>query len=121
LVVRAPATAALTPAGGVPNNYTHDSVVMSYIFGQDRGHDYAMQCTTAVTADGGLSSSTLGEAQSWGKVKKDASIAMAWVEPSVALPLIAGYALQRELGKERARLEMQWEGEILQSISLAAS
>jgi deoxyhypusine synthase len=116
IVVQSPATSAMYIAGGVPKNYINDSVVMSYIFGQDRGHDFAMQCTTAVTADGGLSSSTLGEAQSWGKVKKDASIAMAWVEPSVALPLIAGYALQRGLAKDRPRLALEWDGEILRSL-----
>lgn len=119
IVVQSPATSAMYIAGGVPKNYINDSVVMSYIFGLDRGHDYAMQCTTAVTADGGLSSSTLGEAQSWGKVKKDASIAMAWVEPSVALPLIAGYALQRNVAKDRTRLELEWDGEILKSVRAA--
>jgi deoxyhypusine synthase len=121
IVVQSPATSAIYVAGGVPKNYINDSVVMSYIFGKDRGHDYAIQCTTAVTADGGLSSSTLGEAQSWGKVKKDASIAMAWVEPSVALPLIAGYALQRECAQRRRRLEFEWDGEILQSLKPAAA
>lgn len=121
IVVNSPATSAIYVAGGVPKNYINDSVVMSYIFGKERGHDYAIQCTTAVTADGGLSSSTLGEAQSWGKVKKDASIAMAWVEPSVALPLIAGHALQRGVAKDRARLELKWEGEILRSLKPAAA
>jgi deoxyhypusine synthase len=119
IVVQSPATSAIYVAGGVPKNYINDSVVMSYIFDKERGHDYAIQCTTAVTADGGLSSSTLGEAQSWGKVKKDASIAMAWVEPSVALPLIAGYALQRGLGEHRTRLALEWDGQILRSCAPA--
>ena len=51
-------------------------------FERELGHSYAIQVTTAVTQDGGLSSSTLSEARSWGKVKADADTAMAWVEPS---------------------------------------
>ena len=113
IVVQSPATSAIYVAGGVPKNYINDSVVMSYIFGLERGHDYAIQITTAVTADGGLSSSTLDEARSWGKIKGDARSAMAWVEPSVALPLLAGYVLQRGLAAGRRPLVLEWDGEIL--------
>jgi deoxyhypusine synthase len=120
IVVQSPATSAIYVAGGVPKNYINDSVVMGYIFGLERGHDYAIQCTTAVTADGGLSSSTLSEARSWGKIKKDANFAMAWVEPSVALPLIAGYVFQRGLAKDRSRLELEWDGQLLKRLGPAA-
>ena len=114
LVTRSPATAAIYVAGGVPKNYINDAVVMGYIFNQDRGHDYALQITTAVTADGGLSSSTLGEAQSWGKIDKQARFAMAWVEPSVALPLLAAYILDTH--PPRRRLEPAWKGDLLESL-----
>ena len=117
VVVQSPATAAIYVAGGVPKNYINDSIVMSYIFGRkDHGHRYALQMTTAVTADGGLSSSTLGEAQSWGKIKKTAARAMAWVEPTVALPLMVTAGVQAGLGRQRERLELSWDGEILESI-----
>ena len=73
IVARSPATAAFFVAGGVPKNYINDAVVTSYVFGQpDHGHRYALQVTTAVTADGGLSGSTLDEAESWGKVRHGA-------------------------------------------------
>ncbi|MBN2058422.1 MAG: deoxyhypusine synthase family protein [Candidatus Saganbacteria bacterium] len=110
LVVKSAKTAAFYVAGGVPKNYINDSIVMGYIFGLDRGHDYAVQVTTAVTQDGGLSSSTLSEGRSWGKIKKDARYAMAWVEPSVSLPLLTGYILGRGLTKKRPRLRLKWEG-----------
>ncbi|MBI4565432.1 MAG: deoxyhypusine synthase family protein [Planctomycetes bacterium] len=116
IVVQSNMTSAIYIAGGVPKNYINDSVVMSYIFGLERGHEYAVQVTTAVTADGGLSSSTLSEARSWGKIKKEAKFAMAWVEPSVALPLLAGYVLQRNLAKGRGRLHLTWDGEILREL-----
>jgi len=113
IVTHSRKTAAIYVAGGVPKNYINDSIVMSYIFGLDRGHAYAVQMTTAVTADGGLSSSTLGEAQSWGKIRTDADFAMAWVEESVALPLLAGYLFDRYPAPARPRLSFTWYGDIL--------
>ena len=119
IVVKSPTTGAFYVAGGVPTNYINDSVVMSYIFDRkDQGHRYALQVTTAVTADGGLSSSTLDEAKSWGKVKKTALRAMAWVEPTVALPLLVTAALQDELARGRSRLAFSWNGKILDKISV---
>ncbi len=118
IVVKSPATAAIYVAGGVPKNYINDSVVMGYIFDrQERGHRYAIQMTTAVTADGGLSSSTLDEAQSWGKISRTASRGMAWVEPTVALPLLVTAALQSGLQRGRPRLSFSWNGQILESLS----
>jgi deoxyhypusine synthase len=118
IVAQSKATSAIYVAGGVPKNYINDSIVMSYIFDRrDQGHRYAIQMTTAVTQDGGLSSSTLDEAKSWGKVKVDASRAMAWVEPTVALPLLVTAALQDGLGSGRRRLALSWNGEILEKLA----
>jgi hypothetical protein len=47
-------------------------------------------------------------------VKSDADFAMAWVEPSVSLPLLAGYVLGRRLSEGRPRLDMTWKGELLE-------
>ncbi len=116
IVANANKTAAIYVAGGVPKNYINDSVVMSYIFGVERGHSYAIQVTTAVSLDGGLSGSTLGEARSWGKIKKDADFAMAWVEPSVSLPLLTAYALERHPAPARPRLIFRWEGDRLKEM-----
>ena len=117
VVLKSAKTSAIYVAGGVPKNYINDSIVMAYIFNQERGHDYAIQVTTAVTQDGGLSSSTLGEAQSWGKVDAKAKYAMAWVEPSVSLPLLAGYAFNRFPAPARSRLKWQWEKDRLVSLT----
>jgi deoxyhypusine synthase len=117
IVARSPATAAFFVAGGVPKNYINDAIVTSYVFGEpDHGHRYALQVTTAVTADGGLSGSTLDEAESWGKVKSGASRAMAWLEPTVSLPLLATAAIQEQLAKGRTRLHYEWNGQILERI-----
>jgi len=118
IVARSPVTAAIYVAGGVPKNYINDSVVMSYIFERkDFGHRYAFQVTTAVVADGGLSSSTLEEAQSWGKVHRRSTRAMAWVEPTVALPLLVTAAVQEGLGRSRGRLCFEWDGGILRGLA----
>ena len=117
IVVKSKKTAAIYIAGGVPKNYINDSVVMSYIFGKDTGgHTYALQITTDVPHWGGLSGSTLDEATSWGKVNKKASKAMAFVEPSVSLPLLVGYALQKDLAKGRKPLSFKWDNDILLSL-----
>ncbi|HTO52809.1 MAG TPA: deoxyhypusine synthase family protein [Myxococcota bacterium] len=114
ITARSEATAAFFVAGGVPKNYINDAMVTSYVFGRpDHGHRYALQITTAVSADGGLSGSTLDEAESWGKVKHGATRAQAWVEPTVSLPLLATAAIQEELYKGRSRLRMQWDGQVL--------
>ena len=117
VVVKSQRTSAIYIAGGVPKNYINDSVVMGYIFGCDTGgHKYAVQLTTDVPHWGGLSGSTLSEARSWGKVNKKANFAMAFVEPSVSLPLLTSYALEKKLYRGRPRLRYSWKGDLLEKL-----
>lgn len=117
IVVRSKCTSAVYIAGGVPKNFINDSVVMSYIFDKDTGgHRYAIQLTTDVPHWGGLSGSTLSEATSWGKVSKNATHQMAFVEPSVSLPLVAGYLLKKNAGKNRPRIQYEWKDPVLNKI-----
>tara|TARA_Y100001936_G_scaffold199610_1_gene201087 strand:- start:72 stop:1169 length:1098 start_codon:yes stop_codon:yes gene_type:complete len=119
IVVNSSRTSGFYVAGGVPKNYINDSIVMAYIFGEDTGgHKYAVQVTTDSPHWGGLSGSTLGEAQSWGKINKTANHCMAFVEPSVSLPLIYGHAFQKDLYKGRSRLKYEWEGDTLKKMSV---
>ena len=116
-IVNSKKTAAIYIAGGVPKNYINDAVVMGYIFNKDTGgHSYAFQLTTDVPHWGGLSGSTLKEATSWGKINNDASYAMAFVEPSVSLPLIYSYAFQEKFYKSRKRKKFIWQKDILKSL-----
>ncbi len=117
IVVKSRKTAAIYIAGGVPKNYINDAVVMGYIFNRDTGgHSYAFQLTTDVPHWGGLSGSTLKEATSWGKINNDASYAMAFVEPSVSLPLIYSYAFQEKFYKSRKRKKFIWQKDILKTL-----
>jgi deoxyhypusine synthase len=97
-----PVTGLFMIGGGVPKNFAQDIVVAADILiGQDEGdhdypqmHKYAVQVTIADVRDGALSSSTLKEASSWGKVDTTYE-QMVFSEATLALPLIAGYAYHK--------------------------
>ena len=87
--------------GGVPKNFTQDIVVAADILAEDAPmHKYAVQITVADVRDGALSSSTLKEASSWGKVETTYE-QMVYAEATLALPLIVGYAYHKGNWKER--------------------
>jgi len=87
--------------GGVPKNFAQDTVVAADYLGFDVGmHKYAVQITVADVRDGALSSSTLKEANSWGKVDQGTE-QMVYAEATVALPLVAGYAYHKGNWKNR--------------------
>lgn len=93
--------------GGVPKNFTQDIVVAADILQEDAPmHKYAVQITVADVRDGALSSSTLKEASSWGKVETTFE-QMVYSEATIALPLIAGYAYHKGSWKERKPKEFQ--------------
>ncbi len=92
--------------GGVPKNFTQDIVVAADILTEDAPmHKYAVQITVADVRDGALSSSTLKEASSWGKVSQSYE-QMVYSEATLAMPLIAGYAYHKDAYKERAKKEL---------------
>jgi deoxyhypusine synthase len=59
-----------------------------------------VQITVADVRDGALSSSTLKEASSWGKVSTS-SEQMVYSEATIAMPLVTGYAYHKGSWKER--------------------
>jgi len=88
-------------SGGVPKNFVQDTVVAAEILGEDSPmHKYAVQITVADVRDGALSSSTLKEASSWGKVST-ALEQMVYSEVTLAAPLITGYAYHKKNWKGR--------------------
>jgi len=103
-----PVTGLFMIGGGVPKNFAQDIVVAADILmQQDAGehdypqmHKYALQVTIADVRDGALSSSTLKEASSWGKVDTTYE-QMVFSEATVAVPLIAGYAYHRRGWEQR--------------------
>ena len=92
--------------GGVPKNFTQDIVVAAEVLGHDAPmHKYAIQVTVADVRDGALSSSTLKEASSWGKVDTVFE-QMVFSEATLAMPLIVGYAYHK--GNWRNRTGKKW-------------
>ncbi|MDO9537392.1 MAG: deoxyhypusine synthase family protein, partial [Thermoplasmata archaeon] len=112
-------TAAIYIGGGTPKNWINDAVVMAnYTFDREiDGHSYAIQVTTDAPHWGGLSGSTLEEAQSWGKVHVGATHRTVNMEASVAMPMLLGYLLGKKVYKGRKRLNFEWDDEGLKSIT----
>jgi deoxyhypusine synthase len=93
--------------GGVPKNFTQDTVVAAEVLEQDVPmHKYAVQITVADERDGALSGSTLKEASSWGKVDTTYE-QMVYAEATIAMPLITGYAYHKGNWKNRKKREFQ--------------
>jgi deoxyhypusine synthase len=108
-----PVTGLFMIGGGVPKNFAQDIVVAADILAaQDaegasgeheypQMHKYAVQVTVADVRDGALSSSTLKEASSWGKVDTVWE-QMVFSEATLAVPLIAGYAYHQRGWEQRS-------------------
>lgn len=87
--------------GGVPKNFAQDTVVCAECLGFDVPmHKYAVQITVADVRDGACSSSTLKEANSWGKVDT-AHEQMVYAEATTVVPLIISYAYHKGDWKKR--------------------
>ena len=89
--------------GGVPKNFIQDTVICAELLGKEVDmHKYAVQITVADSRDGACSSSTLKEANSWGKVNVTKE-QMVFAEATSVLPLIASDAYHRGEWKNRTR------------------
>jgi deoxyhypusine synthase len=110
IILNSKSSGAVYIGGGVPKNFINDAIVMAnFDFGASvEGHKYAIQISTAIPMDGGLSGSTFGEATAWGKVKGDARKSMVYLEASIGLPLIYGYLNNNENISKRSRMSFQF-------------
>jgi deoxyhypusine synthase len=104
--IHAGTTGLLMIGGGVPKNFAQDTVVCAEILGKDVPmHKYAVQITVADVRDGACSSSTLKEANSWGKVDSSCE-QMVYAEATTVLPLLASYAYHKGSWKKRKKWEL---------------
>ena len=102
--LKAGTTGLLMIGGGVPKNFVQDTVVCAEVLGHKdvEMHKYAVQITIADVRDGACSSSTLKEANSWGKVDSSCE-QMVFAEATSVVPLIASDAYHRGHWKKRKR------------------
>jgi deoxyhypusine synthase len=100
--------AAFILGGGSPKNFMlqTEPQIQEVLGIDERGHDYFLQVTDARPDTGGLSGATPGEAVSWGKIDPDRlpDAVVCYVDSTVALPIIAAYALTRHEAREPKRL-----------------
>ncbi len=101
--IKAKNTGLLMIGGGVPKNFAQDTVVCAEVLGHNVPmHKYAIQITVADVRDGACSSSTLREANSWGKVDS-LSEQMVYAEATTVLPMIASYVYHQKDWKRRTK------------------
>jgi deoxyhypusine synthase len=105
---RAGSSAAVMVGGGAPKNFLlQTGPQLEDILGlEEKPHDYFIQFTDARPDTGGLSGATPSEAVSWGKVdpEKLPDAVTAYVDVTVALPLLTAYLLERGPKREAKRL-----------------
>ena len=94
--------------GGSPKNFMlqTEPQIQEVMGIAERGHDYFLQCTDARPDTGGLSGATPAEAVSWGKVDPNTlpDCVVAYVDSTVALPLLTAYCLSRVKPRKLKRL-----------------
>ena len=94
--------------GGSPKNFMlqTEPQIQEVMGIAEKGHDYFLQCTDARPDTGGLSGATPAEAVSWGKVDPNSlpDCVVAYVDSTIALPLLTAYALDRHRPRKLKRL-----------------
>ena len=94
--------------GGSPKNFAlQTEPQIQEVMGIDeRGHDYFLQVTDARPDTGGLSGATPAEAVSWGKIDPDRlpDAVVCYLDSTVALPILAAYALDQHAPRTPKRL-----------------
>ena len=94
--------------GGSPKNFLlqTEPQIQEVLKLEDKGHDFFIQVTDARPDSGGLSGATPSEAVSWGKLdpKRLPDTIVCYLDTTVALPIIASYALANRRPRKLKRL-----------------
>ncbi|HJR62462.1 MAG TPA: deoxyhypusine synthase [Gemmatimonadaceae bacterium] len=113
-------SAVLILGGGSPKNFAlqTEPQIQEVLGIDEKGHDYFLQITDARPDTGGLSGATPGEAVSWGKIDPDRlpDAVVCYSDSTIALPLLASYALARRKPRKLKRLMDQRE-ELLETLT----
>jgi deoxyhypusine synthase len=107
--------------GGSPKNFVlqTEPQIQEVLGIAEKGHDYFLQVTDARPDTGGLSGATPGEAVSWGKVdpEKLPDSVVCYADTTIALPILAAYALSTHAPRKPKRLYDRRE-EMLESLAV---
>jgi len=101
-------TGVLLIGGGSPKNFMlqTEPQIQEVLMIPEAGQDYDINITDARPDTGGLSGAPPSEAASWGKIdpEKLADTVTAYIDVTVALPLLAAYTIQTTKPKAQKRL-----------------
>jgi len=101
-------SSVLIAGGGSPKNFVlqTEPQIQEVLGIDEKGHDYFLQITDARPDTGGLSGATPSEAVSWGKVDPERlpDAVVCYLDTTVALPILAAYALARHAPRPLKRL-----------------
>jgi deoxyhypusine synthase len=101
-------TGVVLVGGGSPKNFIlqTEPQIQEVLRIKEMGHDYFLQFTDARPDTGGLSGATPSEAVSWGKIDPEQlpDAVVAYLDSTVALPLVTHYALARNKPRKLKRL-----------------
>jgi deoxyhypusine synthase len=101
-------SAVVLIGGGSPKNFVLQTEphIQEILHIPDVGHDYFLQVTDARPDTGGLSGATPHEAVSWGKVDPNRlpDAIVCYSDVTIALPLLAHYALSKHKKRPLRRL-----------------
>ena len=101
-------SAVMILGGGSPKNFMlqTEPQIQEVLGIDEKGHDFFLQITDARPDTGGLSGATPAEAVSWGKIDPDKlpDAVVCYVDSTIALPLLASYALAKRKPRKLRRL-----------------
>jgi deoxyhypusine synthase len=99
--------------GGSPKNFAlqTEPQIQEVLGIDEKGHDYFLQVTDARPDSGGLSGATPAEAVSWGKIDPERlpDAVVCYLDSTVALPILASYALAKRKKRPLRRLYQRRE------------
>jgi len=98
----------LIMGGGSPKNFVlqTEPQIQEVLKIDEKGHDFYLQVTDARPDTGGLSGATPAEAVTWGKVDPDKlpDAVVAYLDSTIALPIMTSYALANAKPRKLKRL-----------------
>jgi deoxyhypusine synthase len=106
--------------GGSPKNFVlqTEPQIQEVLRIKEFGQDYFLQVTDARPDTGGLSGATPSEAVSWGKIDPDRlpDAVVCYTDTTIAMPLLAHYALGRHKPRKLRRLYDQ-RGKMMKALT----
>ncbi len=89
VIARSVNTATVLFGGGPPRSFLHQTEIAASIIKQSiRGHKYALQIGLDLPESSTTSDRSFEEAQTWGRVAKDANMVSVLCDPTIAMPIL---------------------------------